>query len=535
MQKKIYFLLLFFGLLQGTFTTILAQSQLVVELKTDEFPYDTYWQIEQSGKVIKEKPRGFQRNTLFRDTVNLADSVCYSFTIFDYKGNGLCCEDGDGYYALYLNGQLVKEGGDFQFMEYTYLNCANGNGCAAPLPAQLGQTTFENANERWYEFSPDTTGRYLISTCNNTGNCPTKIWCYNRCHPNLTGRDRPGTLFYAENSCGNHAEISATLFKDSTYLIRIGSEPWDCISNKITWSLSFEGIASGCTDPLACNYDPSAAEDDGSCIYNGDPNCPDGPDLAIDEQRFKTSLRRSVLNNADACLLQEGCIKGYGQRTIIRFDTWIDNIGNTDYFVGRPPNDVFSSDPIWEFDICHNHWHYEGYASYHLYDENGNSTPVGFKNGFCVMDVGCNPGSSPSYNCQFQGISTNCFDLYDSYLDCQWIDITDVAPGAYTLVTQVNTLRNPDALGRNELGYGNNWAQVCIEIFEDQGSGYKGFIVKEDCERYVDCLGELQGNAQPDCAGNCNGIRIQGDLDLNADRNSQDVLLMIYGALEDTL
>ena len=29
----------------------------------------------------------------------------------------------------------------------------------------------------------------------------------------------------------------------------------------------------GCTDPLACNFDPEATEDDGSCMYPGDPDC----------------------------------------------------------------------------------------------------------------------------------------------------------------------------------------------------------------------------------------------------------------------
>ena len=52
----------------------------------------------------------------------------------------------------------------------------------------------------------------------------------------------------------------------------------------------------------------------------------------------------------------------------------------------------------------------------------------------------------------------NCGDLYGSYLDCQWIDVTDVPAGKYILRQTVN----PDRLGV-ESDYRNNVAECTIE------------------------------------------------------------------------
>lgn len=92
--------------------------------------------------------------------------------------------------------------------------------------------------------------------------------------------------------------------------------------------------------------------------------------------------------------------------------------------------------------------------------------PIGFKNGFCVLDLECSGGGTAQYGCSNMGISVGCGDIYSSGLDCQWLDITDVDTGFYTMAIKVNWGQSPDALGHYEMDYMNNWAQVCIHIFE---------------------------------------------------------------------
>ncbi|MCA9697946.1 MAG: hypothetical protein KC431_10515, partial [Myxococcales bacterium] len=43
-----------------------------------------------------------------------------------------------------------------------------------------------------------------------------------------------------------------------------------------------------------------------------------------------------------------------------------------------------------------------------------------------------------TYTCYNQGLSLGWSDTYGAALDCQWIDVTDVAPGDYTLRMEVN-------------------------------------------------------------------------------------------------
>lgn len=58
-----------------------------------------------------------------------------------------------------------------------------------------------------------------------------------------------------------------------------------------------------------------------------------------------------------------------------------------------------------------------------------------------------------------QGISVNCGDLYSRFLDCQWIDITDVGVGLYLL----RLIVNPDNLVV-ESDHRNNELTCVIEL-----------------------------------------------------------------------
>jgi hypothetical protein len=361
--------------------------------------------------------------------------------------------------------------------------------------------------------------------------CDTKIYVYDHCTGLVPTNDNAATILYNDDGCANYLSfISGALQAHHTYYIRIGQYDTSCIHHWINWEVTFVGPIRGCMDSTACNYNPLATISDGSCVYPPSALCP-APDLAIDVPMLHSSLYLDSLpvNNGD-CYVNEGCLAGYGERHILRFSTHIRNIGTQDYFIGAP--DTVGNQFVW--DPCHQHWHYVGYAEYLLYDHNNQQVQVGFKNGFCVLDLECSGGGIGKYGCGNMGITSGCGDIYSSGLPCQWIDITAIDTGNYTLVVRVNWNRKPDKLGHYETRYDNNWAQLCLRIYDD-ATGHRNFDTLPTCPLYVDCAGDTFGSATLDCALTCNGSSVRGDLNVNHQRDSTDLLLYLNGMTAETL
>jgi hypothetical protein len=179
-----------------------------------------------------------------------------------------------------------------------------------------------------------------------------------------------------------------------------------------------------------------------------------------------------------------------GRRRLLRFDSVTPNLGPGDLVVGSPRDH-----PEWfDLETCHGHEHFKEYADYRLW------TPAGFaawtdlrrahpgacaadllqgrpdiarlmaggrKQGFCVIDIqptalGACAGAAPApryLDCADQGISVCWADVYDSYLDGQWIDVTGLPAGEYVLEVEVNAERF-----FAEADYADNAASVALSL-----------------------------------------------------------------------
>lgn len=118
------------------------------------------------------------------------------------------------------------------------------------------------------------------------------------------------------------------------------------------------------------------------------------------------------------------------------------------------------------------HYHsMEAFSNYDLLDvSTGRKVAEGHKASFCLEDTSCDTGVRRRFACTShtqvrppgpttysftfplihlfnsldadlllsQGLGPGCYDTYHANIDCQWIDITDVAPGNYVLKVGVH-------------------------------------------------------------------------------------------------
>ena len=235
------------------------------------------------------------------------------------------------------------------------------------------------------------------------------------------------------------------------------------------------------------------------------------PDLIVDGNITQQHwLVRTEKLYANFCSVQEGNVTP-GIRRVLRFTVTTPNIGKGDVFVGNPidhadPNgdgDFSDNDGMFEFASCHNHFHFQNYATYTLTDASGKVWKSA-KRGFCMLDTDPNPakwGESPAgdrnyYACGtytlpgFQGVSHGWADSYVFQLAGQYfvLDGGDgqpvVPPGTYTIRIEVNPgyaapkkgvcpLVTDPATGLchqfKEANYANNVGTATITIPEKNG------------------------------------------------------------------
>ncbi|MBP6566854.1 MAG: T9SS type A sorting domain-containing protein [Saprospiraceae bacterium] len=141
-----------------------TENVLSLEIRTDNYPTETTWNIKNSAGAILYSGGPYNTpNTL--NTISLClPSACYTFNIIDGYGDGICCAYGSGYYNIKQGTATLITGGQFGATE-TKSFCASGTSSnltlstsAASVSSAAGNATVGvTSNISWAASSNATT------------------------------------------------------------------------------------------------------------------------------------------------------------------------------------------------------------------------------------------------------------------------------------------------------------------------------------------------------------------------------------------
>lgn len=109
--------------------------ELYVEIVADNFPDDILWWIEGPSGHVPGSAGNFSSKS-----VMLCETGLHKFRISDRSGNGICCENGEGSYALYLDDQKIFDGdGGFGWGAKAYFEVGDEISNATTIYAAHGE------------------------------------------------------------------------------------------------------------------------------------------------------------------------------------------------------------------------------------------------------------------------------------------------------------------------------------------------------------------------------------------------------------
>ena len=343
---------------------IFGGEGVTVTILTDNYPGETTWSLTDVSGTVVASGGPYATQAVEEVTQVCVAPGCYTFTINDSFGDGICCAYGTGLYTVSSQGTVLATGGEFANTESTEFCLGSGFGCtdetacnydaeattddgSCDFASCVGCTDAEACN-----YNPDATvddGSCVmpdpVDGCTDTCDFPVSVseaalaqtvagtavefgayGTLSSLEVTLEWSQAEGTgawpadllveIGLPDGSCvavGGYNVTSATCTDLGNYTVVWPDTWWVNTAGTYTTSIDLSGAAlsgtglwsitlingwatggssnydatftmtglctsddidiPGCTDPTACNYNPSATTDDGSCDFSSCSGC----------------------------------------------------------------------------------------------------------------------------------------------------------------------------------------------------------------------------------------------------------------------
>ena len=242
---------------------ILGGEDLTITILTDNYPAETTWTLtDGTGSVVASGGPYEVTGTEYVEQA-CVEAGCYTFTINDSFGDGICCAYGIGAYTVTSNGVVLASGGEFAATTTETICLGEGVGCTDPMACNYDPNALTDDGSceiiSCAGCTDPTACNYDADASIDDGSC----LAFDEC--GVCGGDNSTCLGCTDSEACNYDE--AAIIDDGSCLTL--DECGVCGGDNST--------CLGCTDSEACNYDAEAVVDDSSCILpdpvEGCPTC----------------------------------------------------------------------------------------------------------------------------------------------------------------------------------------------------------------------------------------------------------------------
>ena len=294
----------------------------VLTLNLDNYPGETTWTLTDStgSTVASGGPYSGAGTTAIESFC--APEACYTLTVFDSFGDGMCCAYGDGSYELTIDGVSFASGGDFGDSEATTFCVGAGFGCTDSTACNYdpaAETDNGACDFSCYGCTDPESCNYNADATLDDGSCTgpgesITISVTTDIYPGETTwtlTDDSGATIATGGpySTAGITEEQTVCVAEGCYTFSIADSFGDGIfepggyvltvndtlvasggdfGDVETVAFCTDNLNFGCTDPTACNYDPGAGIDNGTCDFSCvgctlPAACNYNPDATIDD------------------------------------------------------------------------------------------------------------------------------------------------------------------------------------------------------------------------------------------------------------